>query len=321
MGKRFKILSIDGGGILGLYSSEILKYIKDELLNGRLFSDEFQLITGTSTGGIIALALAVGLQPEEISNSYKKFGGKIFPPWRRFLFKIPLFSHKYSNQALREALSSIFKDLTISDCKTLVCIPAIDISNCQPIVFKTNNSGNQTREINTKLKDIALATSSAPTYFPIHSFDHYSGLVDGGLWQNNPALCGIIEAANHFVGEGKEYQSMKILSIGNPLSGIRNSISTKTKNSGLLKWNSQLVLLPMKITSLGTHEMIKIMQRNRSFPIDSYIRIESSQMPDDYKGLSLDSADDKSIQKILNRSHFDFYQYKTNLEGFFKEES
>jgi hypothetical protein len=290
-------------------------------LDGKQFSDKFQLITGTSTGGIIALALAIGCQPEEISDFYKEYGVKIFPPWRRFLFKIPLLSHKYSNRTLSEALTTIFKDLTISDCKTSVCIPVIDISNCQPVVFKTNNSGDQTREVNTKLKDIALATSAAPTYFPIYSFDHYSGLVDGGLWQNNPALCGIIEAANHFVGEGKEYQAMKILSIGNPLSGIRNSIPTKTKNSSLLKWNSQLVLLPMKITSLGTHEMIKIIQRNRSFPIDSYIRIESSQLPNEYRGLSLDSADDKSIQKLLNRSHFDFYQYKTILEGFFKEEN
>jgi patatin-like phospholipase/acyl hydrolase len=143
----FKILSIDGGGVLGLYSADVLRRIQAAFLNNKSFSEEFQLITGTSTGGIIALGLALGKSLEEISQFYKEYAKKIFPWWRRVIFPGGLVHNKYSNKELQNALHLFFEDSTISDCKTAVCIPVVDVSNCHPMVFKTNNNGTQERDL------------------------------------------------------------------------------------------------------------------------------------------------------------------------------
>jgi patatin-like phospholipase/acyl hydrolase len=318
--RTFKILSIDGGGILGLYSVDILKSIQKEYLSGKRFCDEFQLITGTSTGGIIALGLAVGRTAEEILTFYQKHGKKIFPRWRSFIFPFGFIHNKYSNNNLKIALNNFFRDATITDCKTAICVPAIDITNCQPVIFKTNNNGKLTRDMNTKLKDIAAATSAAPTFFPIYAFDKYSGLVDGGLWQNNPALCGVIEACNCFVGPDKDYDSIRVLSIGNPLSGMRNSMSGITRSSGVIKWRDKLVQLPMKVSSIGTHQILNFLARSKSLFLDAYIRIESENLPSNYHHLKMDAANDHAFSALLERSFFDYNNNKHNLDLFFKEE-
>jgi hypothetical protein len=316
----FKILSIDGGGILGLYSVDILKRIQAEFLNNKSFYEEFQLITGTSTGGIIALGLALGKSPEEIAQFYKNYAKRIFPGWRRVIFPIGLFHNKYSNKELQNALCHFFEDSTISNCKTAVCIPVVDVSNCQPMIFKTNNNGTQRRDLEVKLKDIALATSSAPSFFPIYSFGDYRGLMDGGLWQNNPALCGVIEACNCFIGPDKDYDRIRIMSIGNPLSGVRQSVSPRIKSSGILRLRENLILLPMKMSTLGTHYILNFLAKSKALSIDSYLRIESENLPSDFKNLKLDSANDDALHKMLERGNFDFNNKKREIMLFFKEE-
>lgn len=97
--KSVYVLSIDGGGILGLYSANILKHIQEDLLGGEAFSEYFDLVTGTSTGGIIALGLASGHTAEEIVAFYQKYGGEIFPhsPWIVNKIRM-LISNRYSNE-------------------------------------------------------------------------------------------------------------------------------------------------------------------------------------------------------------------------------
>ncbi len=318
MSKVFKILSIDGGGILGLYSANILAKIQDEFCHGAPLSQYFNLITGTSTGGIIALGLSIGKNASEIVSFYEHYGAEIFPKRkRRFL---GVLKNKYSNKKLKSALEACLGNKTISDCQTALCIPAIDAALGQPIVFKTNNNGRQTRDEKTRLVDIALATSAAPTYFPMHHFDNFTGLVDGGLWQNNPALCGVIEAATYFMGPGKEYEKIDILSIGNPISGMRTGLNTRSNKSGILQWNLKLVFLPMKISSIGVHQIVGFLSKNHTFGINKYLRIESNNIPTQYSGLKLDSADEMSYGQILELSRHDFDNHKTDLADFFKED-
>ncbi len=320
MGKVFKILSIDGGGILGLYSADLLNYIEKELFEAsENFSTKFDLITGTSTGGIIALGLALGHSAKEITSFYEQYGEHIFKKsWRKW----GLFKYKYSNKKLTEALTKFFQNKTVSDCTTHICIPAIDVDNCQPIMFKTNNNGQQTRDENVSLVDVALATSAAPYYFPMHKFGSYGGLVDGGLWQNNPSLFGLIEACTYFVGKGKEYDSIKLLSVGNPSSAIREIISTKNNFSGLLKWNKKFVTIPMKISSLGTKQIMDFIKQNHAFQVKNYLRIETENLPSSkkYKKLALDYACNESYKILKSLSFNDFNKNKTNIINFFKED-
>ncbi len=316
--KTFHILSIDGGGILGLYSASILSQIEKEFFNGEALCEHFNLITGTSTGGIIALALATGCKANEIEDFYKKYAKKIFPSIGRK--RKGFFTNKYSNKQLKYCLFEFFGSKKIKDCKTHVCIPSINVSTCQPLVFKTNNNGEQNRDEECKLVDIALSTSAAPTFLPLYSFNNYQGLVDGGLWQNNPSLIGLIEAISCSVGEDKEFSKISILSIGNPNSSIKESINTKSKSSGLLKWKANLVSLPMKINSIGTDYIIKILLRSKTAFLSKYERIDCGVTTKEYQNLTLDSSDDYSLSKLLELSHQDFNNKKNQLSVFFKEE-
>lgn len=316
--KTFNILSIDGGGILGLYSANILSRIEKEFFNGEPLSSHFDLITGTSTGGIIALALATGLKAEIIQDFYIEYANMIFPKKRQK--RMGILKSKYSNEQLKNGLIKCFGDKKIKDCKTLVCIPSINVATCTPLVFKTNNDGMLNRDEECKLIDIALATSAAPLYFPIHSFDSYQGLVDGGLWQNNPSLIGIIEALSYFVGDGKKFDNISILSIGNPSSSIKHSINTKNKESGIIKWKDKIVTLPMQVNSIGTDYIIKILQRSNAAYIYKYERIDCGVLPNDYSKLKMDSSDNYSLDRLLELSNQDFNNKKIDLSKFFKED-
>lgn len=319
MKKIFRILSIDGGGILGLYSAKMVQMIKEEYLQDKELFEYFDLVTGTSTGGIIALGIAVAIDINDIVKFYEERGKDIFPnkAWKYKLYCLKwLISHKYNHKKLNKVASEFFGNKTLSDAKCFVCIPAIDAENCEPIVFKTNHKGKYPRDKDVLMKDIALATSSAPTYFPLYSFGSYSGLVDGGLWYNNPSLIGVIEAVNNFVDDGDKCNKIEILSIGNPHSSLRKGISTNSKCSSLIKWRSKLVELPMKISSKATDQILSFLSDSKRMNIDKYLRVESRDITKEQQKLCLDLADKKSINLLIRMAEKDFYANKVKIDNF-----
>ena len=318
MAKIFNILSIDGGGILGLYAAEILHLIQKEILGSTPLHTHFQLITGTSTGALITMAIASGSSPQEIIDFYHTYGIKIFPP-KLTLLKIislnGLLSYKYSKKPLQNALINFFGDKKVRDCKTHFCIPAVDISLGKPVVFKTD-TGGQLRDLDTLLTDIALGTTAAPTYFPPHQFGQFLALIDGGVWQNNPALCGLIEAWTQFVGDGKEYDRIRLLSLGTPLTGIRETINISTK-SGAFAWNRRLMTVPMKVSAMGTHYIVKTLQMTGTQHIDQYLRIITKDLPEPYQTLRLDAATRANYQKMHALAYNDYYANTADIHRFF----
>ena len=224
--KPFKILSIDGGGIKGLFSAEILSALEAQY--GESLSNYFDLICGASTGGLIALGLSVGIPASDLASFYKEKGKMIFPHQTRFDRAIArcrqlVFSAKYSNRPFKRVLIDTFGQKKMRDAKSLLCIPSYNLSAGRPKVFKSpffeNGRNRWCNDENVSMVDVALATSSAPTYFPIHEIagEYYT---DGGVWANNPTLCGITEAFRHFVnqefivdGEKIKYTSVQVLSI------------------------------------------------------------------------------------------------------------
>lgn len=315
--KSISVLSIDGGGILGLYSANVLKHIQEDLLGGEPFSEYFDLVTGTSTGGIIALGLASGHAAEEIVDFYQKYGGEIFPhsPW--IVNKIrTLISNKYSNEKLASCLDAFFDGEKVSGCAMKFCVPAIDVTEGKAIVFKTNNNGMQTRDENYLLRDIALATSAAPTYLPLHSLDDvFSMLADGGLWQNNPSLIGLIEA-----NASMQANAVNVLSIGNPLSNIKECVANKKMKNGLMTWGSKIVTMPMKVASIATNEIMEILHRTQSMNLHKYLRVVHSDLADENKDLSLDNASPSALKRLIALSDKDYQKSKPNLLNFFREE-
>lgn len=318
--KIFRILSIDGGGILGLYSAEILRHIQERFFPGESYTDQYNLIAGTSTGGIIALGLGLGKDPDTISKFYQRFGREIFPYSSKFSRLLScrkiLFGTKYSNKQLVRLTKEFFGESVMCDAKTHLCIPAIDVVSSQSVVFKTPHADDLFRDKDTKMWEVAVATSSAPTYFPVFSTKKWPGLVDGGLWQNNPSLIATIEALRYFVGPELEYKNLHVLSIGNPLTRVPRSLSLRGKNS-LFRWNKKLVELPMKVNSKAVDDILNFMHSFNRLGIDRYTRIASSDVGEAVKFLALDNASHEAMKWMLHRAECDFNSYSRELQSFF----
>jgi len=215
MGKTFRILSIDGGGIRGIFPAHVLRCI-EERHKINLF-DTFDMIAGTSTGAIIAAGVAIGVPAADIVEMYKEHGAGIFLKRRSFwpgsklknMFQ-PMFDSVYDAQCLKSVLSDVFQDKRLGEIAKPLLLPSTDIGNGCVHVLKSGYSKEFTRDNNVLVKDAILASCSAPTYFDPHKLDHYL-LADGGLWANNPSLAAVIDAQKRL---RINQDDIKVLSIG-----------------------------------------------------------------------------------------------------------
>jgi len=226
-GKRvFKVLSIDGGGIKGLYTAAVLNELEKKFAPqpGKLkLGSYFDLIAGTSTGALIASAIAAGKTCNEILEEYLKMGQSVFPDtvwYKRTIrsIKQSFIGARYSNESVANALDSLLGEKRFSQSNNYLVIPVTNITNYSPRIFKTKHSNQHAIE-DCRLKDIALASAAAPTFFPLVSAPDKASLLyaDGGLVANNPTLIAALEALTVFVGpqsELKSFDSLAVLSLG-----------------------------------------------------------------------------------------------------------
>src|SRR5437764_7146848 len=137
-GRPFRILSIDGGGIMGAFAASALATF--EQATGRRIVEHFDLIAGTSTGGIIAIGLAMGASAEEISRFYENEGATIFPGRvgvKKWVGRVAdLFRPKFSNEALRETIMKVVGDRPLKEAKTRLVIPSYDVNVGKVYLFK-----------------------------------------------------------------------------------------------------------------------------------------------------------------------------------------
>lgn len=229
--KKFTILSIDGGGIRGLIPAKVLAELEREINNispGEKLYQQFDLICGTSTGAILAIAIALGISAEDLVKFYKENAQMIFPKW--FLKIIPsksraIITSIYSNKKLRKKLEEIYtnanngKTPLIGDLKTMICVPVFNGNDGQINVLKTRHHDEYIRDFKLPAHEVALSSASAPIYFPPHSFSfsnqYGSGenlnMIDGGIFANNPSLIGILEATEKL---GYNFSDIRLLSLG-----------------------------------------------------------------------------------------------------------
>jgi len=209
--KEFRILSIDGGGIKGIFPSCFLEKIESSYLKGNSVADYFDLICGTSTGGIIALGLGSGLKASEISELYLKKGKKIFPVKNSYLkkFQQMLFA-LYNRGPLENILQEVFKDKKLKESKVRLCIPSFEGTYSEVYVFKTPHHRDFKKDGEELMTKVAISTSVAPTFFKSFKNKGYI-FVDGGVWANNPCMIGLVEALSSF---HVQKEKIKILSIG-----------------------------------------------------------------------------------------------------------
>lgn len=301
-GKSFKILSIDGGGIRGLYSSTILEHLEQRF--GPV-SDYFDMICGTSTGGLIALALALKIPAKEISMMYEKQGHRIFPKINKLwgIIRQTLWKGKYSDKALKEIFSEVFGENKVEDLDNLVCIPSYSFTDARPWVFKRDH-GKLDRDNKITLVDVALATTAAPTYFPLCEIPGYNHkqFIDGGVWANNPTLVGVIEALTYFVGRDKEFSSVEILSVSSLNSTSGKPVGLKRQRS-FVKWRNDLFDTSLIGQSHFTDYFMNKLCEMNDIKIN-YLRIPSEQISAEQQHLvKLDCATEKAIQFIRGKGN------------------
>jgi uncharacterized protein len=206
MNKPFRILSLSGGGIRGIFQAVFLSKIAKSLPSP--LWENFDLICGTSTGSIVGMALAMGVDIDRIVDLYQMNGTKIFK--KRWLSQ---FSQGgvYNQDILRDELSRVLPNFRLRDAKTHVLIPSASINNYDHRVF-TNFGVSGKNDGNLSVVDVILSSTAAPTYFlpfqPAGEERHY---VDGGLWANTPSSLGILFANKYL---NIPIGNIKLISIG-----------------------------------------------------------------------------------------------------------
>jgi len=216
--RTYRILSLDGGGIRGVFPAAFLARLEEAV--GAPIGSYFDLIAGTSTGGIIAIGLGLGLPASEILKLYVDRGPEIFDqhhgPVENLIRKAArgvrhLFTTKHSSEALRDALVDVLGSRKLGESRTRLVIPAWHPVTERVYIYKTAHHLRLETDYKQPAIDAALATAAAPTFLKPHMTESAVELVDGGVWANNPIGVAAIEATGLLGWPGNQ---LKILSIG-----------------------------------------------------------------------------------------------------------
>lgn len=299
MNKR--LLAIDGGGIRGIYAAHVLERIEAEF--GVVFYRDFDLIAGTSTGSIIAAALALGIPLSEVSKLYRERGPEIF--CARTWSLGGMLTPKYSTEPLRKALSVVFKDARLKDAKTRLVIPATDIGNGAVHVFKSFYDPDFVRDPNVIVVDAIVASCGAPLFFAPAKVEHYL-LCDGGLWANNPALVAVTEALSRLEIDRAD---IRLLSVGTGIGknyypmGTRHWLWGFVAGWGMKKFISMLLNLQSATASNVTKLLLDEGQ---------IVRVNfESDLP-----LALD--DSRTMNDLISRADRDFTHASARVGAWLK---
>ncbi|MEU8205819.1 CBASS cGAMP-activated phospholipase [Streptosporangium sp. NPDC049046] len=239
--ERFQILALDGGGFRGMFSAAVLARLEEDL-DIRIV-DHFDLIAGTSTGGIIALGLGLGLSPKEIVDFYTGHGPRIFRNRSKLRVMRHLLRAKYGAGPLREALTEVFGERTFGESTKRLVITSYNLRADDVYLFRTPHLQTLKRDWRESAVNVALATSAAPTYLPGMSLDG-ARLVDGGVWANNPTMVALTEAVGPL---GVPLKAIRVFSLGTTTE-VRNR-HRRLDHGGLLPWASDAVEVLMRAQS------------------------------------------------------------------------
>ena len=237
----FKILSFDGGGLKGLFPAATLAAIEDDL--GCMIADHFDLIVGTSTGGLIALALGAGLRPAEIVDFYTSKGPTIFGAGRRVS---RLWRSKHGSERLRSALVEVFDDCLLASSMKRLVIPSYSLDSNDVYIFKTPHHPRLRRDYKERMVDVAMATTAAPLFLPAFRLGN-NRLIDGGVWANNPTLVAVAEAKSMLE---VPLDAMRILSMGTTDECV--DLGDKLNRGGLLQWARPASTILLRGQAIGS---------------------------------------------------------------------
>lgn len=295
-----RLLCVDGGGILGIFPAAFLAELEQHL--DKPIGSYFDLIAGTSTGGIIAIGLSLGYRASEIVNLYETRGPEIFGMrngnlCNTFFRKLSdirrFYKHKYDSEILCTALRDLFEDKRIGDAKTRLLIPAWNPAARCVYIYKTAHHPRLKTDYRSSAVDAALATSAAPTYFRHHITQHDVGLLDGGIWANNPVAIAAVEAISLL---GWSRNSLNILSLGclEEVYKIRAGLGTLSSKAIKLFLDGQShgALGIAKLLTGHEHDRNALYRVNHTVPYNAY-KLDDTRAIQELKGLGHSKGRDR----------------------------
>ncbi len=268
---RCRVLALDGGGIKGTYTASVLASL--EAMTGKRICDYFDLITGTSTGGIIAVALGLQIPAAKILRLYIDHGRTIFPMaepgWRAKCAEIwrHVWSPKHSQAVLKDAINEVIGERAFGDSKSRLVIPAFDAVRGKPQLFKTAHAPDYKQDYLRPATTVALGTSAAPTYYPAYTDAGGGCYLDGGVWANSPVMVGLLEATCVL---GYPIEQVDLLSIGTTCSPF--DVNKGRRKGGLASWNKGLIELFMEAQCDAALGQARLLTRGRMLRIDTVTR-------------------------------------------------
>ena len=250
--RDFRILSIDGGGIRGVFPATFLAGLEERYLGGKSVAQYFDLIAGTSTGGIIALGLSAGLKASELRDLYVNRGCEIFPAVRSGLIGAAerrlrnvcqYFKFRYDRKALLRILRETLGNRKFGEAQTRLCIPSFDGRYGEVYIFKTPHHPDFRKDAREHMTKVAAATAAAPAFFQPLEDGGYT-FVDGGVWANNPIMIALVDALSCF---SVPRENVRILSLG---CGDDPYVVDKPKilRGGLWNWRD-IIFAAMRLQS------------------------------------------------------------------------
>lgn len=264
----FQVLALDGGGIRGLYSAAVLAALEQQL--GRPVANYFDLIAGTSTGGLIALALGAGLSPREIVEFYVEEGPAIFKNPLGVRSVAQIFRRKYPDSPREKAFRRIFRNVVMLDSRKRLLVPSYDLDSGRPHIFKTRHHADLVTDWNVPMWEAAMATSAAPTFFPMHRLGgRQTRLVDGGVWANNPVALAIAEARSVLE---LSLDDVRVFSLGTTRTVADNP--RRLNRGGIVQWllGKKLIDVLMSAQSTGAHGLAQhLIGHERVLRLDTYV--------------------------------------------------
>ena len=287
---RRQILCLSGGGYRGLYTSLVLEEL--ERRARRPLADVFDVVAGTSIGGLIAAGLALRIGAADIREAIETHGPKIFDPRIRWGgFRLPvrnparvLFRARYPQGPLRHAIEALLgkgADQPLSCVATPLIISAVDVRTVSPqLLLSAGLAGKRASDL--PLRDGLLGTSAAPTYFPPHRVEGRV-LVDGGLIANAPDLVAVVETVRNLACPLDE---VRVLSVGT--AGSPQKASSAGRAPGLVVWllRKGLVHLTLSAQEKLAVDQCGVLLRDR------YLRLDYAPSREEGAVLRLDRATD-----------------------------
>jgi patatin-like phospholipase/acyl hydrolase len=288
---RFRILALDGGGIMGAFTAAVLAAWEAD--TGARVVDHFDLVAGTSTGGILAIGLGMGLSAADLLEFYKTRGPHIFPVTgfgrKLSLTFRQLLRPKYSGDVLRQELIRALGPKKLGASSVRLVVPTYDTLRGRIFLFKTRHDDRFKYDVDIPAADVALATAAAPTYFRAATIQEHQGqgYVDGGVWANCPALTAVIEAV-HFLK--KPLTELDVLSVGTIYApdSVRD-----LAGAGILGWGTRIVSLLMNAQGEASYKQAMLLVGSERF-----LRVDCVTRPGEY---ALDSSDEVQALAALGR--------------------